>query len=74
MLFRSTVEIISEECGDSPKQVQRYISLTKLIPEFLQKLDEDVYKRQGGYDPGGPSGGLQIIKLLKQQKDRKSVV
>ena len=28
---KRTVEIISEECGDSPKQVQRYISLTKLI-------------------------------------------
>ncbi len=36
------VEIISEECGDSPKQVQRYISLTKLIPEFLQKLDDEL--------------------------------
>ena len=36
------MEIISEECGDSPKQVQRYISLTKLIPEFLQKLDDEL--------------------------------
>lgn len=39
---KRTVEIISEECGDSPKQVQRYISLTKLIPEFLQKLDDEL--------------------------------
>ena len=28
--------------GDSPKQVQRYISLTKLIPEMLQKLDDEI--------------------------------
>lgn len=39
---KRTVEIISEECGDSPKQVQRYISLTKLISEFLQKLDDEL--------------------------------
>ena len=40
--YTRTVEIISEECGDSPKQVQRYISLTKLIPEFLQKLEDEL--------------------------------
>ena len=39
---KRTVEIISEECGDSPKQVQRYISLTRLIPELLQKLDDEL--------------------------------
>ena len=35
---KRTIEIISEDCGDSPKQVQRYISLTKLMPEMLQEL------------------------------------
>ena len=35
---KRVIEIISEDCGDSPKQVQRYISLTKLIPEMLQEL------------------------------------
>ena len=35
---KRSIDIISEDCGDSPKQVQRYISLTKLIPEMLQKL------------------------------------
>ena len=38
---KRAIEIISEDCGDSPKQVQRYISLTKLIPEMLQKLDDE---------------------------------
>ena len=39
---KRTIEIISEDCGVSPKQVQRYISLTRLIPEMLQKLDDDI--------------------------------
>lgn len=34
------MEVISEECGDSPKQVQRYLKLTKLIPELLEKVDD----------------------------------
>ena len=36
------IRVLSEDCGDSPKQVQRYISLTKLIPEMLQKLDDEI--------------------------------
>ena len=39
---KRSIDIISEDCGDSPKQVQRYISLTKLIPEMLQKLDDKI--------------------------------
>ena len=39
---KRSIYIISENCGDSPKQVQRYISLTKLIPEMLQKLDDEI--------------------------------
>ena len=37
---KKSVEVISEECGDSPKQVQRYLKLTKLIPELLEKVDD----------------------------------
>lgn len=36
---KRTVEIISDQCGDSPRQVTRYIRLTYLIPELLEKLD-----------------------------------
>lgn len=36
------MEVISEECGDSPKQVQRYLKLTKLIPELLEKVDDEI--------------------------------
>ena len=28
---KRSIDIISEDCGDSPKQVQRYISLTSII-------------------------------------------
>lgn len=35
-----TVEIIGKEFGDSPKQVQRYLKLTDLIPELLERLDK----------------------------------
>lgn len=37
---KRTVEIITEETGESPKQVQRYITLTNLIPELLQQLQK----------------------------------
>ena len=37
---KKTIELIGEEFGDSPKQVQRYIAVTRLIPELLQKLDQ----------------------------------
>ena len=39
---KKSVEVISEECGDSPKQVQRYLKLTKLIPELLEKVDDEI--------------------------------
>ena len=34
-----TVQILGEEIGDSPKQVQRYLKITELIPELLEMLD-----------------------------------
>ena len=37
---KKTVEILGEESGDSPKQVQRYLKITELIPELLNYLDE----------------------------------
>lgn len=37
---KKTVELISEASGDSPKQVQRYIKITELIPELMQQLDD----------------------------------
>ncbi len=37
---KKSVEIIGEESGDSPKQVQRYLKITDLIPELLEKVDD----------------------------------
>ena len=34
-----TVELIGREAGESPRQVQRYIKITELIPELLHRLD-----------------------------------
>ena len=33
-LGKKSIELIGEKCGDSPKQVQRYIKITELIPEI----------------------------------------
>lgn len=35
-----TAELIAQQNGDSKTQVRRYIRLTNLIPEILQKVDE----------------------------------
>ena len=35
---KRTVQILGEEGGDSPKQVQRYLRIPELIPELIQKL------------------------------------
>ncbi|MBR2259567.1 MAG: ParB/RepB/Spo0J family partition protein [Blautia sp.] len=40
MKGKKTVQIVGEESGDSPKQVQRYLKITELIPELLQYLDD----------------------------------
>lgn len=36
---KETREIIGEQTGDSARQVQRFISLTNLIPEIMDKVD-----------------------------------
>lgn len=38
---KRSLDVISEDNRDSPKQVQMYIKLTNLIPELLQKLDDE---------------------------------
>ena len=37
---KRTIELLAEEYGESPKQVQRYLKITALIPELLEKLDD----------------------------------
>ena len=58
---KKTIELIGEEFGDSPKQVQRYIAVTRLIPELLQKLD----RGEISFNPA-----VEISALTKEeQKD-----
>ena len=38
---KKSIEIIGEETRDSPKQIQRYLKLNDLIPELLDKVDDE---------------------------------
>ena len=38
---KKSIEIIGEETGDSPKQIQRYLKLNDLIPKLLDKVDDE---------------------------------
>ena len=60
-LGKKSIELIGEECGDSPKQVQRYIKITELIPEMLEKVDD------------GSMGFTPAVQLsfLKRRSKRK---
>ena len=37
---KRTIDLLGEEFGDSPKQVQRYLKIIELIPELLEILDD----------------------------------
>ena len=36
-----SISAVAENASDSERQIQRYIRLTNLIPEFLEKVDEE---------------------------------
>ena len=37
---KQSLDLMSEECGDSRNQIHRYIRLTNLVPELLELVDE----------------------------------
>ena len=41
---KQSLDLMSEECGDSRNQIHRYIRLTKLVPELLEFVDEGKIK------------------------------
>ena len=47
---KNSVEIVAEEAGESYKQIQRYIRLTKLLPELLQMVDNNRLKFNTGVE------------------------
>lgn len=58
---KKTIELIGEAGGDSPKQVQRYIKITELIPELLQQLDDGLI----GFNPAVE------IAFLKEEEQKE---
>lgn len=56
---KKSIEIIGEETGDSPKQIQRYLKLNDLIPELLDKVDDETM---------GFTIGVELAYLSKKIK------
>ncbi len=45
---KQSLDLMSEECGDSRNQIHRYIRLTNLVPELLDYVDEGRIKNATG--------------------------
>ena len=58
---KRSIDIIGELCGDSAKQVQRYIKITELIPALLDKVDDGTM----GFTPAVQ---LSYLKKKEQQE------
>lgn len=58
---KKTVQIIGDESGESAKQIQRYLKITELIPELLDKLDEGRISFNPAYE----------IAFLKESEQRE---
>ena len=56
-----SIDVIGELCGDSAKQVQRYIKMTELIPALLDKVDD-------GSMGFTPAVQLSYLKKKEQQE------
>lgn len=58
---KRSIDVIGELCGDSVKQVQRYIKMTELIPALLDKVDD-------GSMGFTPAVQLSYLKKKEQQE------
>lgn len=58
---KRNIDVIGELCGDSAKQVQRYIKITELIPALLDKVDDGTM----GFTPAVQ---LSYLKKKEQQE------
>lgn len=70
---KKSIEIIGEETGDSPKQIQRYLKLNDLIPELLDKVDDETIpalldKVDDGSMGFTPAVQLSYLKKKEQQE------
>ena len=57
---KKSIEIIGEETGDSPKQIQRYLKLNDLVPELLDKVDDETM---------GFTIGVELAYLSKKNQE-----
>ena len=57
---KKSIEIIGEETGDSSKQIQRYLKLNDLIPELLDKVDDETM---------GFTIGVELAYLSKKNQE-----
>lgn len=62
---KRSIDIIGELCGDSAKQVQRYIKITELIPPLPEKVDDGTM----GFYSGSSTGLSQKMKEQQQKVD-----
>ena len=58
---KRSIDVIGELCGDSAKQVQRYIKITELIPALLDKVDNGIY----------PSSAVVLLKKERTAGNNK---
>ena len=56
-----SVHILGEQTGDSPKQIQRYLKITELVPELLAMLDN----RKISFNPA-----YEIAFLTEEQQEK----
>ena len=76
---KKTVEIIGEEFGDSPKQIQRYLKITELIivDKELQRVTKESVKELDGKDIilvfPEESKLCKTVRVLKTPKTESSI-
>ena len=66
-LGRKTIEVMSDEAKESPKQIQRYLKIAELTPELLELLDDGVIAFNPAYEAAFMKKEEQ--KLLIQAMD-----
>lgn len=65
---KESVQVISEQSGDSQSQIRRYIRLTELIPELLDLVDTGSLKMRPAIDISCFSQDIQKL-ILKEIND-----
>lgn len=65
-----TLSVIGESMGDGYKTVERYIRLTKLIPELLEMMDEDKIAFSVGVELSFLDEQLQydLLRIIEEQE------